>query len=272
VLLTGDHGNQRALAHKMANVCDLRAVVVSQNIPRKKSPDTRRIFLNRVAGRLVGRPFVRSWSAMQRRYDGLYPRFPEVARIDVRNVNDDETLRALDEHAPDVVLVSGTNLVGRRIIEWASSRKGVLNLHTGISPYVKGGPNCTNWCLADRMLHLIGSTVMYLDLGIDTGAIIGTERTQLTGRESLTELHVAVMDHGQDMYVRAVRALAAGKTLSRVPQSAICEGRTYFTREWNAAAMLRASINFRRDYRPATFQSEELRARAAALELVTIPT
>jgi methionyl-tRNA formyltransferase len=42
---------------------------------------------------------------------------------------------------------------------------------------------------------MIGSTVMLLDDGIDSGNIIASARTPLNGRESLLELHIKVIDH-----------------------------------------------------------------------------
>jgi len=49
---------------------------------------------------------------------------------------------------------------------------------------------------------VIGNTTMWLDLGIDTGAVIAviaTERTALTGSESLKVRHLKVMDPGHDL-------------------------------------------------------------------------
>jgi methionyl-tRNA formyltransferase len=220
-------------------------------VPKRQKPARERaeLLARSVEGRLVGAPLVQAWSDMLRRYDAHYPRLPATRVIRVDNVNDPPTLALLDELTPDVVLVSGTNLVGKGIVERGKRRHGVLNLHTGISPYVKGGPNCTNWCLAKGWFHLIGSTVMWLDLGIDTGDIVMTERTSLDGTESLSELQFNVMDHGHDMYVRAVAALASGMTLPRVPQRSIAEGTTFYTREWGALPMMRAQYNFLRRYR-----------------------
>jgi methionyl-tRNA formyltransferase len=148
-----------------------------------------------------------------------------------------------------LVAVSGTNLVGRKIIAEAASRRGIVNLHTGISPYVKGGPNCTNWCLATRKFDLIGNTVMWLDPGIDTGNIIATERTPLTGDEDLAELHWKVMEHAHDLYRRAIAKIASGEPVASVPQSELGTGPVYYLADWTATQMIKARRNFRTDYR-----------------------
>lgn len=269
VLLTNDGPNQRALANKLAGACDLAAIVISKNVPKKKKPpqEQARIFLNAVEARVVGRPFVKAWRDIRARYERAYPGWPSAPRTSVVNVNDPATIGVIDEHAPDYVFVSGTNLVGPGVVKAAGKRGGVLNLHTGISPYIKGGPNCTNWCLAEGMYHLIGSTVMWLDLGIDTGHLIATERAPLDGREDLTELHWKVMEHAHDLYVRTARALAAGAAVPRIAQSSIADGRTFYTREWSALPMLRARLNFLR-WSPALVSGERVDRELAELRLL----
>jgi methionyl-tRNA formyltransferase len=269
IILTGEQANQAALCHKIAARCDVAAIVLSANIPRRSPALTRRarLTLNRIAGRLAGRAFVAAWRRLLASYAKLYPSFPDVPTVRVRNVNDDETLRAIEKYAPDLVVVSGTNLVGRKVIELASRRKGIVNLHTGISPYVKGGPNCTNWCLAEGDFHLIGNTVMWLDPGIDTGKIIATERTPLDGRETFDELHWKVMEHAHDLYVRAIDKLARGEAVPAVAQSDVAEGRTFYNAEWGARAMLRAQRNYRRHYAAYFADARGHDSRAAALKL-----
>lgn len=272
VILTGDQPNQAALCHKLAAHCDVAAIVLSENIPKKQPPAARRarLFFNRATGRLVGRPFITVWRELQATYRQRYPQFPTAPQVRVRNVNDEATLETLRQHDPDLVIVSGTNLVGKRVIEAAGRRLGVINMHTGISPYVKGGPNCTNWCLAEATFHLIGTTVMWLDAGIDTGRIIATEQTPLEGSETLVDLHWKVMEHAHDLYVRAIRRLAQGEQVPSIPQASIDEGRTFYTVEWGALAMLRARLNFRTKYRAHFARRDERLSLASSLRLFPI--
>jgi methionyl-tRNA formyltransferase len=198
---------------------------------------------------LLGHPFIAAWQQLQDSYAELYPHFPDVPLVRVKNINDPATIKVIEETSPDLILVSGTNLVGKKIIEIASRRSGVLNLHTGLSPYIKGGPNCTNWCLAERDFHLIGNTVMWLDAGIDSGNIIASEQTALSGSETLTELHWKVMEHAHAMCVCVVAKLASSESVPSVPQHSLGSGKTFYTADWNARAILRARHNFRRHYR-----------------------
>jgi methionyl-tRNA formyltransferase len=268
LLFASPQGNQRALAHKIGQQLPIAAIVTVT--PRrswtKKPSLSKRVrgLAARVLALPVGLPFRRSWFGMLAHYDRLYPDFP-AAPLEVADINTPEVLALVEREKPDLVVVSGTNLLKPPLIEAIGRTGKVVNLHTGISPYIKGGPNCTNWCLALRRFDLIGNTVMWLDAGIDSGAIIATERTPLTGRESLTELHVAVMEHAHALYVRCIRLFAEGKALPSVRQDDLGQGRLFLTRHWTASPMAKAVANFRLHY------AREARAPAKERLLLVSP-
>jgi methionyl-tRNA formyltransferase len=250
VVLTNNQGNQKALINKLSKVCDISAVIFSNNIPKRKQNTISRVrsIVNSVSGRIFAREFRDAWSKILSEYEKRYSDVPASQVVCVNNVNDDLTIETIKLKSPDLVVVSGTNVVGGRVIAAAQQSGGIVNLHTGISPYVKGGPNCTNWCLAKGWFHLIGSTVMWLDKGIDTGNIISTERTPLDGNESLFDLHWKVMEHAHDLYLRAIERIRDKQPVPSVPQSSIVEGVEFRAVQWNIFEMRRALSNFHRKY------------------------
>jgi folate-dependent phosphoribosylglycinamide formyltransferase PurN len=251
LVLTNKQSNQNALISKLAERVEIAAVVNSRNIPRKRPSIAKRLrsYINAFAARTAGRELLNAWTEMLRRYEAKYPQFDGAPLIDVDNINDAATHEAIDKYAPELVVVSGTNLVGRKLIERSKALGNIVNLHTGISPYVKGGPNCTNWCLAKAWFHLIGNTVMWLDAGVDSGALIATERTPLDGSESLADLQWKVMEHGHQIYVEAVSGIGEGASVPSIRQDAIAEGVEFRSAEWTGAEMKRAVANFRKGYR-----------------------
>lgn len=269
VILTNNQGNQKALCNKIAAQCEVAAIVLSENIPRRKPSAFKRaqMFANRIASRTAGRAFVQVWFEMQSEYNDWFQGFPNVPIIKVKNVNDSATVEALMKFAPALTVVSGTNLVGKNVIK--ASTKGIVNLHTGISPYVKGGPNCTNWCLSKNWFHLIGSTVMWLDLGIDTGNIIATEQAPLNGNENLFELHWKVMEHAHDLYTRAIKKIILGKQVPSIPQKMIAEGKNFYSVNWNGAKMRRALKNFHNNYN--NFFDDAERRKKLSTEIKLFP-
>lgn len=241
VLWCGSEPNQQALAHKIHQEFPLAGIVI------EKKASARKLTLKKIFEKLTEKIFIPSldhaWKNLMSEYSRLFKGFPSTRKINVENINSDEAYRFTEQLHPDLILVSGTRLVKDKMLS-LHPRIGILNLHTGLSPYIKGGPNCTNWCLAANQFHLIGNTVMWIDKGIDSGNILTSEFTSLTGDESLAQLHLKVMNHAHDLYVRAVKFLSDGKRQS-VPQKEIAEGKTYYTREWTLTQKMNAVKNFK---------------------------
>ena len=112
---------------------------------------------------------------------------------------------------------------------------GIVNLHTGLSPYVKGGPNCTNWCIANNEWHLIGSTIMWINAGIDSGNIITTETIDIRKTNTLFEAHRLVMEHAHNLYIRAIDYLITRHPpYQSIQQNSLGKGRLFLTKMWTA--------------------------------------
>lgn len=243
IAVFGEEALQRALAariHEQVPLVHIARIQLEQKGKRK--------WLQSLMSLTLGRRLRRAWLALQRHYEERFPDWPRVGTSVHPSANDEALLQLIERERPNLVLVSGTDLLKRSTLERFGAK--VMNLHTGISPYIKGGPNCTNWALALGEFDLIGNTIMWIDPGIDSGSIIATERTPLTGRESLAELHLKVIEHAHDLYSRAVQAFAASKDLPAVPQSSVAKGRLFLSRQWNGRAIARAAFNHRFRYRP----------------------
>jgi folate-dependent phosphoribosylglycinamide formyltransferase PurN len=239
----GEGSSQRALAHRLHHSFSLAHIARVRLEPKGK-----RKMIRSLTSLTLARGLRAAWMGMLHRYDVRYPDWPSVPSSIHSTANDEELVGLIESEKPDLVLVSGTDLLTKRTLDRFGTK--VMNLHTGISPYIRGAPNCTNWALALGEFDLIGNTVMWIDTGIDSGAIVTTERTPLTGRETLGELHVKVMEHAHDLYCRTVEAFVTGRPLPSVAQGNITKGRLFRTRNWNSAAMVRAVFNHKYRYRP----------------------
>ncbi len=250
VLLTNSNPNQIALACKLDELeksnIRLSAIIVSQNISRKPKKKTLLDFANKLNNRTLGIKFSKSWRDLMKLYSKEFPAFPDTKKENVYNINDSKTTDWIEELNPNLVLVSGTNLLSSKTIKSIQKICPIMNLHTGISPYIKGGPNCTNWCLAIGRPDLIGNTVMWIDSGIDTGHLIATERTPLSGSESIVQLHKKVMDHAHDLYISIASQFLSGEELPNKAQKELGEGQTFFTRDWSVWPTLRALMNYKK--------------------------
>lgn len=232
VVLTSDAGNQRALVNKIQqHGLQLAGIVLEKKPGGKRKKMTVGQFFSKVTERLFLNKITTTWMRLLGNYNRQYPSFPDVEILTTAAINSEETVAFLKKIKPDLVVVSGTSMIKKPVLELGFTQ-GIINLHTGLSPYIKGGPNCTNWCISTGQFHLIGNTVMWIDAGIDSGNIISTEFTRFTGNEDFDELHFKVMEHAHDLYIRCMLQIAGGRSVPNVKQSDITTGTTYYTRQW----------------------------------------
>ncbi len=232
VMLIGNAPNQIALVQKVAEHFDIVGVLVeTRRVKRGKTSPGK--IVEKLLDRTLFMVIRSSWFSMLNHYRVHYGTLPEGLRVaHTENINDPAAEGFIREVRPDLLLVSGTRILRSNIIDLRPSY-GILNLHTGLSPYVKGGPNCTNWCMAKRNYHMIGNTIMWLDAGIDSGNIISSAIVELDGSETLKEIHLKVMEEAHRLYLNCLELLVRfPEKCPSVPQESIAEGELFYSKQW----------------------------------------
>lgn len=243
VMLIGDMPHHKALAAKVHACFPLEAVIVERKKASAVTTSDFKTILNKLLDRTLFFPIGRSWQKLMAFYQSMGNNLLNKL-VPVENVNSKEVEKILADLKPDLVLVSGTRMIKQPILSIPVTI-GIMNLHTGLSPYIKGGPNCTNWCIAQNIPQLIGNTIMWIDAGIDSGDILSTETTSLTGDESLYDLHLKVMEHAHALYIKCIAyVLSNPHNHNGVAQRQIAEGRIFYTRMWTFKNKLRLLLNF----------------------------
>jgi len=199
-----------------------------------------------IADRLRFKKIYNAWTNLMGYYNSQFAEWPKVPLIKVTTINDPQTKTITEEWKPDLIIVSGTALIKKPLIDIAVPI-GILNLHTGLSPYVKGGPNCTNWCIANNDLHLVGNTIMWLNAGIDTGNILTTATVDITNAADLDEAHRIVMDHAHTLYMDAIRHIASTTApYQSVVQSSIDKGNLFMSKMWTSDKRRKLLVNWKK--------------------------
>jgi folate-dependent phosphoribosylglycinamide formyltransferase PurN len=125
----------------------------------------------------------------------------------VPSVNSEEARRILKTLAPDIVVINGTRVISKATLDSVTAK--FINTHAGITPTYRG-VHGGYWALVDRHPELVGTTIHFVDKGIDTGQIINQAIFEPTAEDAFATypiLHVAV---GLPILVQAVRGLVNG--------------------------------------------------------------
>ncbi|PKP21016.1 MAG: hypothetical protein CVU05_07695 [Bacteroidetes bacterium HGW-Bacteroidetes-21] len=264
ILWVGNEPNQRALANKIHEKFGLAGIITeSRN-------NKRTISISKIVSKIIEKLFIptidNAWLKMKLFYQKNYPEYPSVPILDVENINSDNAYEFTRSICPDLIVVSGTRLIKEKMLSLNPSI-GIINLHTGLSPYVKGGPNCTNWCISSNNMHLIGNTVMWIDKNIDSGNILTSEILRFDTKETLNTLHLKVMEHAHYLMNKAILYVSKGGRNS-VSQSSIAQGKTYYTKEWTLQQKFSLKRNLRRMQQTSKNEDlKELRTKIVTIRI-----
>lgn len=240
----GKEPNQIALINKLNEQFEIVGVVYENRASKSVKSYGLKTLIKKILSRLFFGFIPRTWKKIQNYYNTKYSIIDDVPTLEVTNVNDSEVQNFSSQLAPDLIIVSGTSLIkGENLL--TPSKYGIINLHTGLSPYIKGGPNCTNWCLSKGKTHLVGNTIMWINEGIDSGNLILTEQTALEGKESFFDIHLKVMEHAHEIYIKAIKNIR-NNSAKNIPQSTLGEGSIYYNKNWSLKSQLNLLINLLR--------------------------
>ncbi len=138
-----------------------------------------------------------------------------------------ESLKEEAEHAPfaafgaDAAVVAAYGLILPRPM-LAGPRLGCLNVHASVLPRWRGAAPIQHAILAGDAET--GITIMEMDEGLDTGAVLMVERVPIEASSTAASLSERLADFGAKLVVRALAGLADGSH-SATPQPA--QGVTY---------------------------------------------
>lgn len=186
-----------------------------------------------VAGQLLFLIWDRLWIRSRSRasiirllagYD-LRPPDGRIPTTNVESINAPETWALLKSLQPQVVVVSGTGIIGKRALALAPS---FINLHCGITPRYRGVHGAF-WAVVEGRPDLAGVTVHQVDPGVDTGAILGQAPIRVDpALDTYRTLPVKQYLAGLPLMVSAVRDALDG-TVTPQPRMDQLESRQWYS-------------------------------------------
>ncbi len=172
----------------------------------------------------------------------------------------------------DIAVVAAYGLILPKPILDAP-KHGCLNIHASLLPRWRGAAPIQRAILAGDAET--GITIMQMDEGLDTGAMLLQEAVPITGATTAETLHDALADCGGRLIVEALRHVEAG-TLTPHPQPA--DGVTYAKKiepadariDWTAgAAAVDRTVRAFAPRPGAWFEMDGVRIKLLAAEVVS---
>lgn len=120
---------------------------------------------------------------------------------EVRSINENSVEVLLNTLSPDLVVVSGTRIISKKIIHSCSAK--FLNIHAGITPKYRG-VHGMYWALVNNDKENCGVTVHLIDEGIDTGKIIGQTLIQPKPNDNFSTYPILQLAAGIKILRKAV--------------------------------------------------------------------
>jgi phosphoribosylglycinamide formyltransferase 1 len=222
VMLCGDGPSSRFLYNALATEAEVLAVVME----RKPSPRAmirhrvRRLGWPTVIGQLAFIAFNRLLARLQRRrVDELILRYglqatsPPVGITHlVGSVNTVAVRRLLRKLDPDAVVVNGTRILSRTVIDCI--QRPFINTHAGITPRYRG-VHGGYWALVHGDIENCGVTVHLVDAGVDTGGVLYQQRIRIEDSDGFNTYPLHQLAAGIPLMKQALRDAIDGTLASR---------------------------------------------------------
>jgi hypothetical protein len=237
VLLGGDKASTRMVYHALAQVFPNVQVILEAPIDRMQllRRRARRLGLvpviDQVLFMLLLAPLLRRQAAhriaeIKRTFhlnDAPIP--PPVFRVP--SVNASETPDLLRQLHPCIVLVNGTRIIGTSTLTAIAAP--FVNMHAGITPRYRGAHG-GYWALYEGYPEFAGTTIHFIDEGIDTGTIIHQQTFDVTPEDSFATYPYLHLATGIPMLIATVQQWLNVKEIScsQIPLKDELPSRLYY--------------------------------------------
>ena len=148
-----------------------------------------------------------------------------------KEVNHNFIYEKIKKYDPDVMIVFGSSIIREPLLSLSKKNK-FLNLHLGLSPYYKG--NATNfWPFINNELEFLGSTILHIDSGIDTGDIITHVRPKIEKNDNVHTIGCKIIQESVKKMGMILNLIKENREINRIPQWNIKNEKIYKLKDFN---------------------------------------
>jgi folate-dependent phosphoribosylglycinamide formyltransferase PurN len=136
---------------------------------------------------------------------------------------------------PDLAFVFGASLLREPLLSLIPAGR-FINVHLGLSPYYRGsGTNF--WPFVNDELQYVGSTILHIDPGVDTGDILCHVRPSIAPGDNVHTVGNKVIRESANVFVEILERVSRGEELPRVKQWECPDERVYRVADFNLEAL-----------------------------------
>ena len=179
---------------------------------------------------------------------------PKTLPIVYKEANSPYVYQVIKNFKPDILIVFGSSIIKEPLISLLPAGH-IINLHLGISPYYRGsGTNF--WPFVNNELEYLGSTILHLDAGIDTGDIICHVRPKIDFNDNVHTVGCKIIKSSVESLIKIIKLLNDGKKLNRVKQWDVND-RYYKTKDFDEIALSKYKNNLKNNMIKNYLESED---------------
>ena len=133
-----------------------------------------------------------------------------------KRIREPESVAAIRAMAPEVIVVAAYGqILPREVLALPRLQRGCVNIHASLLPAYRGAAPI-NWAIINGETRT-GITIMQMDEGLDTGAILAQESISIDPRDTTGTLTKKLSRIGSRLIVDSLSRIEAGE-ISPVPQ------------------------------------------------------
>lgn len=144
-------------------------------------------------------------------------------RMDVDNLNNEDAINKIRLLKPKAVFVASTGMLRKPLLEACGCP--VVNYHSGVNPAYRG-INGGYFALANGEPENFGVTLHLVDLGVDTGPVLATNRIALAANDNMQTYMTLMAAKSQELVVDTMAKVLAGNA-KPLPKSTLPSNQYY---------------------------------------------
>ncbi len=138
------------------------------------------------------------------------------SRSDVASLNSEDALTRIGALKPRAVFVASTGMLRAPLLEACACP--VVNYHSGVNPAYRG-INGGYFALANGEPEHFGVTLHLVDLGVDTGPILATNRIPVAANDNLQTYMTLMAARSQALVTDTMARVLAGEVTPQPPST-----------------------------------------------------